>query len=334
MKNTFIIPFFLIITFIKTTQAQYINTTHFAASKIQQSILLVGLEEQDKAIINSFEGDQQDIESYKESIEGKNLALKNVIDSFWHFTHEVKFLPLKKAKELMKQEKEKYTLLQYGEIYGNETLHERSNISEHKPKMRGWIKKGESFEYNYYCRQYLENVRVSSIELHAPRKIFEVYLPVVHPSEADLMNAINHIQHSLAYLVTSPENTISKYQRESYTRADELQKLTLLIDQDQLRSNNVTELQKAYPYPVKVLTHKEIEKILKLKDSAYAVITISRFNPDQSVYMVTNAATGNLYFYSTSFTFDHGEKRGMYAISIRVKGLTSGILSEIAQAAK
>jgi hypothetical protein len=200
--------------------------------------------------------------------------------------------------------------------------------------MRGWVKKGENFEYHYLCRRYIENVRISSLEILAPRKVFEVYLPVVHPSEGDLITAINHIQHSLAYLLSSPENTILKYQRESYTRADELQKLTLLIDQDQLLSHNVSEIQKDYSYSVKVLTNKEIERILKLKDSSYAVVTISRFNPDQSVYMVTNAQNGNLYYYSTSFSFDHGQKQGMYLTYIRVKGLTSGILSEIAQAAK
>lgn len=240
---------------------------------------------------------------------------------------------MSKAKELMKAEKDKYALLKFGEEWAAESWISLNSVE--RKEIPGWIKSNGKLEYNYVCRYYIDNIKISSLELCLPKKVFEVFLPCVYPSEGDMIFATRYMQTFLSYLTEGGDGSLNKYFREADTRANELQQKTLLVDNKELNlTSNANDVEKLYPYKFRSLKYIEVESALKNRDSSVAVVSIARYDTQNSVYFVMNAGTGEIYFYKSSLTFEHGERLGEYAMKYSIFGITSAILSEIATAVK
>jgi hypothetical protein len=320
---------FLIMSFwTYNVQSQYLPTSSETATKIKSLVLLVGFEQENPELLRLYKDEPENLKVYKDGVIGKNFALKNAVENYWHYTKEKKYLPLKEAKALMKQEKDKYVLISFDDTWGTDLLHTPDKLQG------GWTHNDGKLGYNERSRYNLNNIRINTVMIGLPRKVYEVFLPTVYPTEGDLIYAIQKIQHSLDFL-SSTGKSMDKYYSETNKRADELQGMTLLINGKEINHDLTEEILKQnYPFPYKISDYAAIEKALKTKDSTVAIITIARFDPQNSEYVVTNAGTGKLYFFKSYYTYEHGEQHGTISIMVRPYGLTVGIISGIAAEAK
>lgn len=328
MKKTALYLFFGLFYF-STLQAQYVNTNTASALAIQNRILLIGLAEANPDDLLLFQDQPKNIEGYYVSIEGKNQALKNAVAGCWKFSNTIQYLPLKQAQKLMKTEKDKYALLHFEDsgISGNWMY---SDNKMERPAPFTWKKKDGALIYDNEFRRYIENLTISSLVIDLPKKAIEIQLPIGYPSEGDVINALQEIQYTLNYVLV-PEHTVNQFHKETYERAQLLKTKTLLIDSRDL-SNKLkkVDLSTLYPYAVRVVPYDVIEKALREKNGDYAIVTIARFDPSNSIHTITDAADGNLYYYKTFLTYEHGNQIGMVALTVWPFGVTQDHLTDYA----
>ena len=111
-----IIVFFILSLFTSIGYAQYINTSHKDALEVRKRILLVGLPEDDKFLLEQYEQDSSEyVTLYKNDMEGQRQALKEAALKYWEYTDSVVVKSLKEAKSLVKKFPEKYALMTFGE---------------------------------------------------------------------------------------------------------------------------------------------------------------------------------------------------------------------------
>jgi hypothetical protein len=321
--------FFIIITFFGfPTHAQYLATSPEIATKIKGLVILVGLEQENPELLQLYKNEPENLKVYKDGIVGKNFALKNAIENYWTYSKEKKYLPLKEAKALMKQEKDKYALISFDDTWETDLLLTPDKLDG------GWSYIDGKLKYNERARYNINNIRISGLIIGLPKKVFEVFLPNVYPSEGDLIYAVQKMQYSLNF-ISSTGKSMDKYYIETDKRADELQSKTLLINGSELNKALTSDILKQnYPFPYKLTNYSTIETALKNKDTTVAIVTISRYDPQNSEYIVTNAGNGKLYFFKSYYTYEHGVQMGDFAIMVTPYGLTVGVVSGIAVEAK
>lgn len=313
--------------------AQYVSTSPASALEIQSRILLVGLEEANPDVLNVYQDQPKNIEGYYTSIEGKNLVLKNAVANCWTFSKNIQYMPLKQAQKLMKTEKDKYALLHFEDsgISGNWFYSDNKN---ERLAPFAWKKKDGALTYDLEARRAIENLTIQSLVIDLPKKAIEINLPIVYPTEGDLINAIQQMQYTLNYLLV-PGQTIHQFYRETSQRISVLKTKTLLIDsRDLCYKLTKADVPKLYPFRFEVVPFEVIEKALKEKDSRYAIANVARFDPSNSIYTVTDAADGNLYYYKTSLTYEHGDQIGMMGLYVRPFGITADQLTDYASGIK
>jgi hypothetical protein len=326
-KLFFVISFILYV--IPSVHAQYVSTTTASALAIKDRILLVGLAEENPDDLLLFQDQPKNIEGYYISIEGKNQALKNAVAACWTYSNKVQYLPLKQAQKLMKAEKDKYALLHFEDpgISGNWVYHD--NKIE-RPAPFAWKKKEGVLSYDNDARRYIENLTISSLVIDLPKKSIEIQLPICYPSEGDLINALQEMQFTLNYVLV-PEHTIHQFHKETYQRAGLLKNKTLLIDNRDLSYKlKKVDLSTLYLFSVKVVPYDVIEKALKEKDSHYAIVTIARYDPSNSIHTITDAGDGNVYYYKTFLTYEHGNQIGMVGLTVWPFGVTKDQITDYA----
>ncbi|MBC7425892.1 MAG: hypothetical protein H7321_05095 [Bacteroidia bacterium] len=332
MKKSALYLFFSLFYF-STLQAQYVSSNAASALAIQNRILLVGLAEANPDDLLLFQDQPKNIEGYYVSIEGKNQALKNAVTDCWKFSNNIQYLPLKQAQKLMKTEKDKYALLHFEDsgISGN-WMYSDNKIE--RPAPFTWKKKDGTLIYDNEARSAIENLTIGSLVIDLPKKAIEIPLPIAYPSEGDLINAIQEMQFTLNYLLV-PERSINQFHKETYQRADRLKTKILLIDSRDLSYKlKKVNLSTLYPYAVRVVPYDVIEKALKEKDNHYAIVTIARYDPSNSIHTITDAADGNVYYYKTFLTYEHGNQIGMVALTVWPFGVTQDQLTDYAVGTK
>ena len=314
-------------------QAQYISTNAASALAIQNRILLVGLEEENPDVLNLYKDQPKNIEGYYISLEGKNMVLKNAVTGFWTYSKNIQYLPLKQAQKLMKTEKDKYALLHFEDsgISGNWMYMDNKN---ERLAPFAWKKKDGVLTYDKEARRAIENLTLNSLVIDLPKKVMEICLPIAYPTEGDLIHAIQQMQYTLNYLLV-PGHTINQFYKETYQRATVLKTKTLLIDSRDLSYKlKQTDVSLLYPFSFEVVPYEIVEKALKEKDVRYAIVNVARFDPNNSIYTVTDAADGNLYYFKTALTYEHGDQIGMAGMYIRPFGVTSDHLTDYASGIK
>lgn len=331
--NSIFLYFSIVFISCSSAQAQYISTSSESAFEIKNRILLVGLEEENPDVLNQYEGQPKNIEGYLISLEGKNLVLKSAIARCWAFSQNIQYMPLTQAKKLMKAEKDKYALLHFEDsgITGNWMY--MDNKTERMAPF-AWKKKDDALTYDKEARRAIENLTINSLVIDLPKKAIEINLPTIYPSEGDLINAIQQIQYTLNYLLV-PGQTINQFYREASQRSIALKTKILLIDSRDLSYKlTKTDVPALYPFSFEVVPHDVIEKAWQEKDSRYAIVNVARFDPSNSIYSVTDASNGNLYYYKTSLTYEHGDQIGMTGMYIRPFGVTADQLTDYAPGIK
>lgn len=309
-----IIVFFILSLFISTGYAQYINTSHKDALEVKKRILLVGLPEDDKFLLEQYEQDSSEyVTLYKNDMEGQRQALKEAALKYWEYTDSVVVFSLKEAKSLVKKFPEKYALMTFGEQFQDRYYVKNNNISN--SPLVSWQKKDGKFSYNSGKRYSVKVLGITSLVIELPKKIFEIYLPKISPSTGDFIFALKQIQYVLSSILKSEEGSANKLYRTINAKSEELKKKTLLIDAREVECKE-DAVKKAYPYPFKIVNYEAIEDALKTKDDQYVLIQAVRFDTQNSSYYISSAANGEIYCNFIEPTFNYGQRNGAYSIIV------------------
>jgi|GEM_PF-4731162 len=288
--------FFLLLSLDVT--AQYTATSVSEVVEIKKRILIVGLEEEDKAILIDLEVSKEKISNYRATIEGKNAALKNAVDSFWEFTAEVIYKPFSEAKKIFKKEKNKYAFLHYGEEIASGRLAYGFMGSDQDPNSYGYMYKEGQLKYDYRSRTSMKSYNVFTLLIELPSSnAITIYLSKSCPSETDVQLALLQMQYTFKYLLENPSSTVRRMMLNQLpVNALELKNKTLLLDATDFMSRfTKAEIAEVYPHPFKLVDYKEIERVVTSKDTNAVVINFGRYNDDERLFYILNAGNGKIY---------------------------------------
>jgi hypothetical protein len=308
------IIFFFFTAFIFTVSGytQYLNTSYKDAQEIKKRILLVGLPEDNKSLLSEYEEDSVSFGVlYKNDMEGQRQALKEVVLKHWKFSDSIVIVSQKETKALIRKYPDKYAVMKLGEH-----LQDKVYIRlQAEPPQVAWGKREETFTYNFLKRYNIRMLGITSLVIELPKKVIEVYLPKISPSEGDYIYAITQINYILSYILKSEENNANKLYREITNNVSgQLKDKILLLDGAELNCKE-EEIKKVYPYPFRIVNYAMVEKTLKARDSRYAVLQSSRTDPNNSTYYLSNAGDGTIYCNYIGLTFNYGEVKG-YSIQV------------------
>ncbi len=328
----FVKTLFFFCTFgILTTaaQSQYIlNTSTKEAQAIKDRILLLVLPEDDKYLVSRYqEEDSNYVALYKNDMEGQRKALARVVQEYWTFSDSIRIVSNKEAKSLQRKFPQEYAVMKIGEQL-QDKVYLSHNTSE--PPQVAWTKKGGTLEYDFQKRYHIKMLGITTLVIELPRKVIEVYLPKLSPSEGDYMYAVQQLNYILSTLLESEENSAHKLYRELNTVRGQLKDKVLLIDGYELGCE-AKAISKAYPYPFKIVDQETIEKALKRRDSSCVVIQSSRVDTNQSTYYLSNAGNGRIYYNFAGFTFNYGEMN-VYMVQVYYPRISIKHLQEYGKA--
>jgi hypothetical protein len=324
MKTLFY--FLIILLSIKSVSSQTINTTYNDAIEIKKRILIVGLPEEDKSFISEYENENPNfIELYRNDLNGQKKAFQEVVLAHWKFSDSIIVLPIKEAKSLMKKNPDKYTILRYAELVPDRSY---VKINYHEPPVTSWNLINGSYLYSSQSRYDCRNLSITSLVIELPKRTIEVFLPKMSPSKGDFIFVLNHMEYILSDLLKSKDNTAKNIYSKINQSAEQLKNKTLLLDINELDRkqglNDLDEIKKYYPYPVKLTDYKTLEKVLIEGDTNYVVATNSRFDFHNSEYYLSNAGNGTIYTYFTGPTFEYGQiDPNQYSIRIYYPAINS-----------
>jgi hypothetical protein len=290
---------------ISFAQAQYLSTSRHEAEEIKKRILLVGFAEEEKDVLNELKEDADFLSKYKAEIAGKNQALELAIKSNWNYNSEVIYKPFSEAKRMMNKEKGKYAFLHFSDEIGNSFLISNfNNNSNYRPY--GYSYEDTKLVYNYGIRYSIAAYNISTLEIDLPGTAISVYLPKSYPTASDLTFGVLNMQYILNYLILDKENTIRKlFSKQVVINAAELKTKTLLLDINEFTpETKMEDINKGYPFPLKILPFSDIEKIIETKDTNFVVVNFCRFDDNNRVNFVSNAGNGKIYKCFTSLAYD------------------------------
>jgi hypothetical protein len=324
MKKT--VYLFVLFLIASSSYAQYVNTSHQDALEVKKRILLVALPEDDKFLLEQYEQDNAQYGTlYKIDMEGQRQALKEAVLNHWKLTDSVIVTSPKEVKTLVKKFPGKYAVLKFGEQFQDRSYIKNNNASN--PPLVSWEKnRGECF-YNSSSRYSVKMLGITSLVIELPKKVFEVYLPKMSPSTGDFTFALKQVQYVLSTLLNSEEGSANKLYRNINLKSEELKNKVLLID---AREKDCTEdaVKKAYPFPFKIVNYEVIENALKTKDDQYAVVQAVRFDTQNSIHYISNAATGEIYCNFIEPTFNYGQQNGAYSIRVLYPFINTRLLEK------
>lgn len=306
--------------------SQNVNITYENAQEIKRRNLLLVLPEYSKMVINDLaQEDSSFVKMYTDDMDGQRAALEKVVLEHWTFSDSVKMVSAKEAKMLQKKNPGKYAVLKIGE-----NVQDRVYIhSGAEPPQVAWSKSQGALYYEYPLRYNLRLLGVTTLVITLPKKVVEVYLPKTSPSEGDFIYGVKQINYLLSSILQSPDNSSNKLLRNLEVSSDLLENKILLLDAQELGSS-AKEIKDVYPYPIKIVSYPEIEKVLKSKNDGYLVITGSRIDPHRTYYVLSDASDGTIRATLTEPTFGYGESKG-YSIQVLYPSLKAQQLRKLAK---
>lgn len=287
--------------------AQLVNTSQEDGLAIKKRILLVALPEEDKYIISENQEQPEFLRLYREDLEGQRKAFQAMILKHWIFTDSIVVLPFKEAKMLMKKNTDKYAMLRYADKTQDQ-IYKKTNDSI---PVISWVLFNKNYRYDNLTRYDFRILTVTSLVIELPKRVIEVSLPKLSPSEGDFIYAIRQMQYILNNVIVSESRNAKTLYKEIPLLNDQLKNKILLLDihemdaQEGLR--NIEMIKKYYPYPVQLVSYTELENIIRSGDTRYAMAVHSRYDFHNSTCYVCNAGDGTIYSQFNVPTFDYGK---------------------------
>lgn len=286
--------------------AQLVTTTQQDALAIQKRILLVALPEEDKYLLSEKQDHPEYIRMYKEDLDGQRNAFQAMVIKYWTFTDSMVVLPYKEAKSLMKKNPDKFAMLRYDDKSQDRIY---VNTNDTIPIV-AWTKSNGKYYYHHASRYDFRELTVTSLVIELPKRVLQVFLPKLSPSEGDFIYAIRQMNYILTDVLKSEGRSTKELQKERPLLAEQLRTKILLLDINEMNRAEglitIQEVKKYYPYPVQLVNYTELETILKSGDTRYAIAVHCRYDFHNSTFHVSNAGDGTIYCHFIGPTFDYG----------------------------
>ncbi|MBC7487004.1 MAG: hypothetical protein H7282_09665 [Cytophagaceae bacterium] len=286
--------------------AQLVTTTQQEALAIQKRILLVALPEEDKYLLSEKQDHPEYIRIYKEDVVGQRNAFQAMVIKHWTFTDSMVVLPYKEAKSLMKKNPDKFAMLRY-----DDKSQDRIYVNTHDTiPIVAWTQANGKYYYHNASRYDFRELTVTSLVIELPKRVLQVFLPKLSPSEGDFIYAIRQMNYILTDVSKSEGRSTKDLQKERPQMAEQLKTKILLLDINEMNREegliNILEVEKHYPYPVQLVNYNELENILKSGDTRYVIAVHCRYDFHNSTFYVSNAGDGTIYCQFIGPTFDYG----------------------------
>jgi hypothetical protein len=266
---------FVLTLLASSTFAQYFGMGKVDEVKeIQSRPLILMLEEVDPKVAEKYSKKPAELSAYQEEIERTNQAMIEAVTNFWTFTKAPAVKKKSEVDALIKAKNKQYAILALDRI-----------------KITSYVKDG-MFRYNYDSK-VVATTYIDLIEnLYRGNPVYFQNLPNEFPSRGDITIGIEMMQNFLtARLEGKKRNDISD---EADEATGALTTKTLYLDKADLK-NGLTEAQikETYPYPFKIVTYDEIEKLILSRDKNGAVVQIIPLSVGVPAFIHFVAATEN-----------------------------------------
>lgn len=247
------------------------NTSSKEAIELKKRILIVGLEEQNPKMLKKLKG--KELEFYQNQVDGNNYALQTSIEKYWKYNSEIKYLPLKEAKALLKSKPKEYALLTINKYTDYEIKHIGKGWTRDKSLNSNLSSNPSMLKYDPGTRYTEAANQISYLSIDMPSNIIYVNLPNLLVSFPDGVYGVMQMQYILDHLCENEKLSYRDVVKER--NGANLKNKTLLLCKDDL-DKKLTEaaIKKIYPYKFKIASLDEINQAIVDLSPDYVIAQI------------------------------------------------------------
>ncbi|WP_375561606.1 hypothetical protein ACE193_03380 [Bernardetia sp. OM2101] len=221
---------------------------------LKKRVLLVGIAKEDPKLIAKYKKkkDKSKLEDYRKDIKEYNENIKAAVDKFWTFNAKVEYKSHQEIASLRKAKKlSKYAILEHDIVtqYVGQFNTFRTKVGE-KSVLGIMLGKGKKSKY-----------------------VTSAIMPNIIASKEDFAYAILYIQNSLENFKEGKKG--KEMRQEIKSNSEQLSKLTLLIDKEQL-SKKTTEakIRSVYPYKFEIVSRDRINEAIWNREEGVCYIQV------------------------------------------------------------
>jgi hypothetical protein len=297
--------------FVLGAQAQFQLPESHYVSQMRMKTLLVALEEESTSTLKQLQYKPDEMKAYKAGVAKYNEMLKSAVDKYWKIGKGVEYMTRSKADQELKNGSTKYIEL---------ALDNRNGIID--PTMFGKIYGGG--DYTNEIRQLSKKAGFGVYRLKVGNKgqepdiIYSVFIPVLYPSQGDMVYAVRMMNNQLEKAMKDHTYTDPKQFEDDVKKNNKILKSkTLLLSTTQVDpKTTVDELRKAYAASVQEVDFPKVDEAIQNGDSTYAFVMIvpggekgTKVNAERTpiVHLVIDAATNNVIGVALPTRMEYGQ---------------------------
>lgn len=264
--------------------------------KLKTQILLVGLEEENPKTLKTLFKSKDDLQDYKDQIQGNNNALKFAIENYWKYSSSIEYKPLTEATKMAKENPEKYVLLSFFKYTDYERLQTGHGMNGQRA---GWSGTGANMKYNPSTHYSHATNHIMIISMKMSETKLTIFLPSLYVSNADAVYGITQLQYMVRLFEQNPTESLrSVFKKVILKNGPKLKNKTLLLNKEDL-DKELTEkaIKLLYPYPFKIVSSEEIDKAILNKTPGLAyvqIVTAPGGKGNIFIHYLTNAEDGEI----------------------------------------
>ncbi|MES2732717.1 MAG: hypothetical protein V4714_13255 [Bacteroidota bacterium] len=290
----------LILVCLSSAKAQFPTITFDQVVALKQKTIIVIVEEEDPDIVLKLsKKNPEKLQTYRDNIFGKNMALRFAIENYWNFTSGMEYKTYEEAFKLYSKDSKQYAFIHFG-VHTEQEMVRTGHSFNGQPA--GWSRTGSGTSvYNPSTRRSETSNVISILQIYVPGKeVIRVSLPNMYPSKGDAVYGIQQMQYILRYVEADKD---AKAYKVLYSEPEKLAPMlkgkTLLIDKDDLDPKlDEQEIKKAYPFPLKVASYEEIETAIINKEPNYAFVQIVPMDMGKgnvNIFFISGMEDGKVY---------------------------------------
>ncbi|WP_338792644.1 hypothetical protein [Bernardetia sp. MNP-M8] len=223
-------------------------------AELKKRPLLVGIAKEDPKLIARYKKkkDKSKLEDYKKDIREYNENIKAAVDKFWTFNKKVEYKSHQEIETLRKAKKlSRYAILEHDVVsqYIDQFSTFRTKIGE-KSVLGIMLGKGKKSKY-----------------------VTSVIMPNIIASKEDFAYGILYIQNSLENFEEGKKG--KEIRQEIKDNSEQLSKLTLLIDKEQLsKKTNEAKIRSVYPYKFEIVSRERINEAIWNREEGVCYVQV------------------------------------------------------------
>lgn len=235
---------------------------------IQSKKLIVLLQEPSPVTVNDLKkkGKTAELEQTLAMYTQFNALLQNMVSSKWTFHQKPEFKTPQEFDALSADEKKGCVLMLFQSAEAKSFRGGFANYGrlELSPELSTKTKVDHDFSSLFHTLTFIDAAHTASI-------LYTLYLPEIEPGLQSLHYALHTTQAYFRRRLNDEKVYLYEFIKDPSTTSQRLKDKTLLVLEGDLNPKfTLEELQKNYPYPIKVVKKKDLEAIILSGDPAYA----------------------------------------------------------------